>query len=148
MQIRSKTGFSAAIEHLESLIDSLKRGTIFISQRGKSILLKPSEPVDIELEAEIKPDDGICGEKLALKLKWEIRESWLREGEVLSLVPQSPSGQALGCFTVPYLFDQRDDDGGDAVFQGDTTAVIPKRKDAKHGAKRAKPGKRKRLRQG
>ncbi len=74
MQIRSKTGFSAAIEHLESLIDSLKRGTIFINQGGKSILLKPSEPVDIELEAEIGPNDGICGEKIALKLNWEIRE--------------------------------------------------------------------------
>ena len=75
MQIRSKTGFPAAIEHLESLIDSLKRGTIFISQGSKSILLKPSEPVDIELEAEIRPNDGLCGEKFALKLKWQIREA-------------------------------------------------------------------------
>jgi amphi-Trp domain-containing protein len=77
MQIRSKTEFSAAIGHLESLIDSLKRGTIFINQGGRSILLKPSEPVDIELEAGIKPNDGICREKIALKLKWEIRESRL-----------------------------------------------------------------------
>jgi amphi-Trp domain-containing protein len=77
MQIRSKTGFSVAIEHLESLIDSLKRGTIFINQGGKSILLKPSEPFDLELEAGIKPTDRICGEKIALKLKWEIRESLL-----------------------------------------------------------------------
>jgi amphi-Trp domain-containing protein len=75
MQIRSKTGFSVAIEHLESLIDSLKRGTIFINQGEKSILLKPSEPVDFEVEAGIKPNDGICGEKIALRLKWEIRES-------------------------------------------------------------------------
>jgi amphi-Trp domain-containing protein len=74
MQIRAKTGCSAAIGHLENLIDSLKRGTIFINQGGKSIQLKPSEPFDIELEAQIKPNDGICREKFALKLRWQIRE--------------------------------------------------------------------------
>ncbi|MHB8771534.1 MAG: amphi-Trp domain-containing protein [Syntrophales bacterium] len=74
MQIRAKTGFSAAIEHLESLIDSLKRGSIFISQGGRSILLKPSAPVDIELETEIRPNGGVCGEKIALTLRWQIRE--------------------------------------------------------------------------
>jgi amphi-Trp domain-containing protein len=79
MQIRSTTVFSAAIEHLESLIDSLKRGTIFISLGEKSILLKPSEPVEIELDAEIKLNEGIFREKIAFKLKWEIRESWLRD---------------------------------------------------------------------
>jgi amphi-Trp domain-containing protein len=77
IQIRSNTEFSSAIGHLESLIDSLKRGTIFINQGGKSILLKPSEPFDFALEAGIKLNDGIYREKIALKLKWEIRESLL-----------------------------------------------------------------------
>lgn len=159
MQIRSKTGFSTAIEHLECLVDALKRGTIFINQRGKSIRLKPSEPVDIELEAEVKPNDGICQEKIALTLTWKIRESGLREGEVLSIVPLSSAAQTPGCFATPHLFGQCDDDRGrdrekdemrvsrNDVFREEATVEDHKRKAAGHSAKRAKPARRKGVQQ-
>jgi amphi-Trp domain-containing protein len=108
MQVRANTEFSAAIEHLESLIDSLKRGTIFIAQGGKSIYLKPSGPVALELEAAIRPNDGLCRERIALTLKWQIRESPLRE--------VASTGTAHRSVRVPSLFaatqrNVRDGDG-------------------------------------
>lgn len=85
LQIRTKTEFSVVIQCLESLIECLKRGTIFITHDGKSIQLKPQEPISMDLAAEVKPDHSIFREKIVLKLQWEIRETWSHGKEFFSL---------------------------------------------------------------
>jgi amphi-Trp domain-containing protein len=85
LQIRTKTKFSIAVGYLESLIECLKRGKIFITHDGKSIQLKPQPPISMDLEAQVKPDRAIFREKLVIKLQWEIRETWPREEEIFSI---------------------------------------------------------------
>ncbi len=85
LQIKTKTEFSVVIGFLESLIECLKRGTIFLTHDGKSIQLKPQEPISMDLAAEVKPDHSICREKIVLKLQWEIRETGPRGEEIFSI---------------------------------------------------------------
>ena len=85
LQIKTKTDFSVVIGFLESLIECLKRGTIFLTHDGKSIQLKPQEPISMDLAAEVKPDHSIFREKIVLKLQWEIKETGPRGEEIFSI---------------------------------------------------------------
>ncbi len=91
LRVRTGTGFSFAVRHLEGLIECLKRGTIYLNHEGKSILLKPRTPISIELEAASKASHGICKEKMVLKLSWKIRESWSLGEESFSILRSEPA---------------------------------------------------------
>ena len=85
LQIKEKTDFSAAVCHLETLIECLKHGSIYLSHNRKSIHLKPQTPVCMEIDARTEPDHLISNEKINLKLHWEILESWPQAQEIFSI---------------------------------------------------------------
>ncbi len=145
LQIKTKTGFSVAVEYLESLIECLKRGTIFLAHDGKSILLKPRTPISMDLEAEAKPDHAISKEKIVLKLQWEIRETWPRGEEIFSIAgpdladgehrdpplsPRKSGGAERGAF-------ENQPDAGDTRKDKASPEAIRK-KAARRGAKQSK----------
>ncbi|MFZ4439438.1 MAG: amphi-Trp domain-containing protein [Syntrophales bacterium] len=85
LQIKTKTDFSVVIGFLESLIECLKRGTIFLTHDGKSIQLKPQTPISMDLTAEVKAIRAISKEKIVFKLQWEIPEIRPRGEEMFSI---------------------------------------------------------------
>jgi hypothetical protein len=97
LQFIVKTELSAAIENLESLVECLKRGTIFIRHQGRSILLRPTDPVNIELKARIKADRSVAEESVVLTLRWKIAESWtMAEKKSPVLPPARTGGMIIG----------------------------------------------------
>lgn len=153
LQIRTKTGFSVAVGYLESLIECLKRGTIFLTHDGKSILLKPRTPISMDLEAEVKPDHAICKEKIVLKLQWEIRETWPRGEEIFSIA--SPG--AADCERRDLPVSSRKSGGKERreeesrpdmsdTLKGEASPKTIEKKPAGRGTKRSKPSVRKKRR--
>ncbi|TSA45728.1 MAG: hypothetical protein D4R56_05080 [Deltaproteobacteria bacterium] len=150
LQIRTKTGFSVVVGYLESLIECLKRGTIFLTHDGKSILLKPQTPISLDLEAEVKPDHAIFREKMVLKLQWEIRETWPQGEEIFSIACPDP---ADGEHRDPPLSPRKSSgterravenrpDTGDTRKSKASTETVGK-KPVRRGAKQSKPSVRK-----
>lgn len=79
LKIKSTAGLLELVRHMENLIASFKEGTICIRKGDESIILKPQEPVSLELEAEIKFDKETLREKLVIELKWKKKETALEE---------------------------------------------------------------------
>lgn len=81
MQFTIEKGLSLAIGNIESLIECLRRGTIHIAHRGSSIVLKPVEPICLELQVRSRQEKSKREERLILTLEWEREAPWhLDEG--------------------------------------------------------------------
>lgn len=93
LQFAVKTELSVAIQNLEHLIECLKRRTIFIAYRKASILLRPMDPVNIELKARSSADRSITEERIVLTLKWEIAESWQMGKTKPPVLPPAGTGR-------------------------------------------------------
>jgi hypothetical protein len=52
---------------------------VCIRKGDESIILKPQEPVSLELEAEVKFDKETLREKLSIELKWKKKENGAEE---------------------------------------------------------------------
>ncbi len=89
LKIKSTAGLLEIVRHMENLIASFKEGTICIRKDNESIILKPQEPVSLELAAEVKLDKDTLREKLTIELKWKKRES-MGEENVFSISHHIP----------------------------------------------------------
>ena len=70
LQLVKNMKLSTAIENLESLVECLKQKTIYVNHRGRTVLLHPGGPVDIEVKARIKADRSGAEEGIVLTLEW------------------------------------------------------------------------------
>ncbi len=58
-----------AISYFEAIIASLKRGSVTITQAGKTLTLNPAQTMKIEVTAERKKDK----EEIAIEMKWKTK---------------------------------------------------------------------------
>jgi len=58
-----------AISYFEAIISSLKRGSVTITQAGKTLTLEPAPTMKVEVEAERKKSK----EEIAIKMKWKTK---------------------------------------------------------------------------
>ena len=73
-KVKATSSLLEIVNHLEHLIASLKEGTIVIKRNDETVILKPMDPVTLELEAEARLDKDALREKLIIELKWRKRE--------------------------------------------------------------------------
>ncbi|MCA9482928.1 MAG: amphi-Trp domain-containing protein [Nitrospina sp.] len=66
VSLKAKFEQSKVISYLEDLIKSMKEGTICVQQGTDIVTLKPSNYIEVELEASIKKSK----ERLSLELSW------------------------------------------------------------------------------
>ncbi|MBN1150204.1 amphi-Trp domain-containing protein [candidate division WOR-3 bacterium] len=67
IKIKTRGEIQNVLEHLESLVNSLKSGKVIIEKNGEIITLVPEGTVSFELEAELKKDK----EKIELEIEWK-----------------------------------------------------------------------------
>jgi len=89
LKIKSTAGLLEVVRHMENLIASFKEGTICVRKDDESIILKPQEPVSLELEAEVKFDKETLREKLTIELKWKKKET-AAEDTIFSISHEIP----------------------------------------------------------
>jgi amphi-Trp domain-containing protein len=77
------------VEQLESLVASLKAGTVCVRQGDESVRLCPAPIVEFEMEASQKKDK----EKLSLKISWKAGEG-CGAGIDASFTPEEPGSGA------------------------------------------------------
>ena len=90
LKVKSKAAMCEIVQHLENLVASLKEGQICIRKNGETIILKPQDPIVLELEAEAKLEKEGLREKLLIELKWKKGEPAAEEGCAFSISPAEP----------------------------------------------------------
>ncbi len=93
LKIKTTAGLLETVKQLENLIASLKEGSICIKKNEDAIYLSPQEPVDLELEAEVKMEKYMLKEKLTIELKWKKEESVAKDKEVFSISSEAPQAE-------------------------------------------------------
>ncbi len=90
LKIKTKAGLLETVKQLENLVASLKEGSICIRKNEDVIYLSPQEPVELELEAEVKLERNTLKEKLTVELKWKKEETAVREKEPFNISSEAP----------------------------------------------------------
>lgn len=70
VSLKAKFEQSKVIAYLEDLVKSMKEGTICVQQGTDIVTLKPSNYIEVELEASIKKHK----ERLSLELCWRVEK--------------------------------------------------------------------------
>ena len=91
MKVKAKAGLVEVINHLEQLVKSLKEGQLCIRKNGEAIILKPQDPVMLELEAEARLEKDSLREKLVIELKWRKGEQASPESDAFTITHLEPT---------------------------------------------------------
>ncbi len=85
LKVKMSGALNDVISHLESIIASLKEGTVVIQKGNSFISLKPKDQVALEIEAEQKKGK----EELSIELSWKSEEVIAADDTTSSLVISS-----------------------------------------------------------
>jgi amphi-Trp domain-containing protein len=70
LKVKIKGELDEMIKYLESIVTSLKEGTVVVQKNNSFITLKPQNEVQLEIEAEQKKDK----EELSIEMSWKTVE--------------------------------------------------------------------------
>lgn len=77
LKIKSATSVKNIIMHLESLIESFKKGNLTILSNNKALIIQPQGPIRFDMEAEVGAQKSGAHQKLSVKLKWQRKpDTW------------------------------------------------------------------------
>ncbi len=75
-----------AISYLEDIVSSMKAGTVCVQRGDEFVTLKPSAPIDMDIEAEQKKDK----ESLVIELSWRTATTAPGEPEKIMISAKEP----------------------------------------------------------
>lgn len=84
------------ISYMEDIVSSMKAGTVCVQRGDEFVTLKPSAPIEMEIEAEQKKDK----ESLVIELSWRTAATASGEPEKIMISAkepeksETPSGEA------------------------------------------------------
>jgi amphi-Trp domain-containing protein len=93
MKVKVKGTLEDVCRHLESLVSSMKEGTVVIQKSNSFITLKPQNIISLEIEGEQKKDK----EELKIELSWKANDIITEKHEpVLTISSREPEDMASG----------------------------------------------------
>lgn len=77
MKMKTVTPLSGIIGRLEYLIESLRKGYLTVTARGKALILQPQEPIRLHMQAAVNNQKSGANQRLSIKLKWQRKsDAW------------------------------------------------------------------------
>jgi len=77
IKIKTTTGLTETVLHMEKLVAALKNGRIVIESRNRMIIMKPDDPVKFKIEADVQKEKKNRQEQMTIELEWLRVKPWI-----------------------------------------------------------------------